>query len=417
MSAKARRLIKEVLSSLKLAVRNPRFSSFQGPQLAQIFAGAAFYFASAVVLSDESRGFAALIMDLSYLALTVLLFGSGRAMVMTSEAPRVFQSRVARRLTRPIWFFSPLAILAGFTFLLFGGSGSAIALILVGCVTGILAQNFSKMLVAGTSRENFFPYANFVFPAVIVAGVLVLLSRHEQNEIAWVLLYVVAGSVLFLPPTKISDFDVKGNVEKIRHESERLRTLGLQLFPAELGEFLLGRLDRILVGLFLGLNSLGAYIILTVFFELLRPGIKFWLEGNYLAQYVRGSTPNKPSSRSFYKILTLMVPALALFGGLNLYFHSLLRSPPNVSDVILVCSIGISLLFYTLARYLGQYLVASGKVFSSSLTTLLASVALAGLVIWWGGNFGLIGVGVSQLVVSFALLATNGLRFVKLGPQ
>lgn len=411
------RLIKEVLSSLKLAARNPRFSSFQGPQLAQIIAGASFYFASAVVLSDESRGFVALIMDLSYLALTVLLFGSGRAMVMTSEAPRGFQSRVARRLTRPIWFFSSIAILAGFTFLLFGGSGFAVALILVGCVTGILAQNFSKLLVAGTSQESFFPYANFVFPAFIVAGVLVLLSRHEQNEIAWVLLYVVAGSALFLPLTKVSDFDVSGNTAKIRHESKRLRTLGLHLFPAELGEFLLGRVDRILVGLFLGLNSLGAYIILTLFFELLRPGIKFWLEGNYLAQHERGGAPTKPSPASFCKILAFMIPSLTLLGGLSLYFHSLLRSPPNVADVILVCSIGISFLFYTLARYLGQYLVASGRVFSSSLTTLFASLALGGLVIWWGGSFGLVGVGISQLVVSFTLLVTNGLRLVKLEPQ
>lgn len=360
-----------LLGSLSAQLRNPEFLALQGPQWAAVVASATIYMCMVLALTDEERGWVAFGLDISYIAVNVLAFGRGRALLLYSrDEPTPQAKRITLFLSRG--FVSGLvasASMLGFAIVL-----DLEPLLIIGVALSIgsgLLVALGHLTHSATSRPTQRPIRNYLFQVLIVLQILVLVFFGNSNPVMWLAAYTIA-SLVFISFSAGKPFSLRRPNAGSDPDYFLIRARGARLFPFEILNLLASRSPRLLVFMFLGVSDLGTYVVLIIFFELLTPVLRSWLDVTHRKWL--GNHPQRMLSAGLLVLRkTAIVSGFSHFLAVLLTFGflAMLRHPQTSESVLLISVLSLAYFLNSISTVLDYLLIAK-----SDFTSVIVSKVL-----------------------------------------
>lgn len=385
--------------------KNKEFLSLQGPHLGSVFVSGTVYLGGAFVLADDDRGFLALVLDLSYLASAVALFGGSRAMVIQSRGPSFRQLSLAAIVAKPSFLLAAVTAIAGAAGWFFFDSDASKTALLIALL--VLAHTLSVVaqLVATSSQPTRIPVTNYVNQVFLFLAFWLLIVTETSQILWWVAVYV-AGSLAFFGILRAPLFQAsKRRDGSISGEVRDLRRLGAQIFPAEFSAFFLARVDKLIVAVVLGLAELGVYVLYIVFFELMRVPLGFLLDTSIRGwRSLAGSELRILLGELVLKFVLIIVPFSLLLGLGALAFQLLLFGPVTNEKLLIITFLTVASVCAAFVRLLQAIFVAKGAAVQASIFSVLGAVLLTFAAVGLAPSLGVLGVVIAQLLAAAAAI-------------
>jgi O-antigen/teichoic acid export membrane protein len=195
-----------------------------------------------------------------------------------------------------------------------------------------------------------------------------------------------------------------------------IRSQGLKLLPASLGNTAMLRSDRLLLPLLASTSELGIYVVVATVMEMGTWPVQQWVDAS-LRKW------NLAISRTPSQGFILMAKAGAVVAALSLAFgvlayETVIRVLPVAyhQSLVLIVPLGIASVFYAMTRVQQGLLVAqghAGRVSAVEATGMIASVAMYVLLI---PGHGAMGAALGSLIGYFACLVAGAVVFARSRP-
>ena len=399
-----RKLIDRLVSVLK----RPAFHSLGIPLVVSAAVAASVSLLSAFNLPPEERGTLAFVLDSSYLLAGALLVGTPRATILCSKGSESRQFNIVASLLRPLILISSVGLTTALIGSFFWPTPAIQHFIIIFAL--VLSQGIAVgvQLVATTRESPKPPWAVLANQAMLFILIVAIAFLGYEDGLAWALAYLFSSLPLaWVMLKRLRFLKSKSAFPDLNTELHRIRKLGLELFPFEMITIGLQRLDRVLIGLVLGLPALGVYVVAAQVFEISRGIVVYWLDTRL---------PGPASSKQITQLIgvrnitskftTIAVPTAM---GLGLLALSLLAAIGNTIEVTMVSIVGLlAVSFYLdgIWRILQHVLIKSENANhlwkTPAITGVLYSLILLGLL----PVVGLVGAPLARLIaLSFAVLS------------
>ncbi len=349
-----------------------------------------------------------LILELGYVIVVFGNLGSMKSLLLYTRGSYIVQNRDAIFLAAPVMIIGVAIGVVGGVWWFFGWQNFGLEMALIGAVVTSLSIGQARLFAAATSEPTRLPISSYLSQFLVLAGIILLAVREEKDFVSWILVYFFAGLVFYFPHRTRCSPAVPLVVNESRERRRSLRAKGFPLVLGDLGNVLVNRADRLLVGVLLGLDQLGIYILLVVFFEIFLAPIETWLQ----VKSYKWSQLSREERNSFLNLLPgryflLALPVVSLIAISSFLFQEFSSGTPDFPVVLVTAVLGVAYLLKGFARVGNYLLISFGRPAVASQGLLIGGVSLGVFILILGVPFGLLGVALSQLFVALGLSCWN----------
>lgn len=366
---------------------------------------------SARVMSPAGRGTLALLLQITFLLTVVAMLGIDRPYVARRQVEFATAVTELKLLLRPGFVFAGASLVVGLGLAVSGHVelGIASALVSVYLFGNMHVQAIRAAFIASGVVRYFIISALVSQVGLFFMGAVLLLTDVRSPNV-WFLAYAVISFTAVVIAWLNRDRSVVGPVRS--DQSLRvIRSQGLKLLPASLGNTAMLRSDRLLLPLLASTSELGIYVVVSTVMEMATWPVQQWVDASLRKWNVAISrTPSQgfilmAKAGGFVAVLSLGFGVLA--------YETVIRLLPVVyhQSLVLIVPLGVASVFYAMTRVQQGMLVAqghAGRVSAVELTGMIASVAMYVLLI---PGHGAMGAAVGSLIGYFACLVAGGVVF------
>jgi O-antigen/teichoic acid export membrane protein len=403
------------MSTLIQSVRRPlREGSAPMLLIGQIVAAAvalAINIMSARVMTPSGRGSLAFLLQITFLFTILAFLGVDRPYVARRHVGFPTAVTELRLLLRPSLLFASASLLCGLILLVSGHTelGIASALVSVYLFGNMHVQAIRSAFIASGTVKYFIITALVSQVGLLVVGTVLWLTSVSNPNI-WFLAYAIISYAAVLIVWLNRDPGVRGPVRGDR-TLQVIRSQGLKLLPASLGNTAMLRSDRLLLPILASTSQLGIYVVVSTVMEMATWPVQQWVDSS-LRKW------NTTVSRSPAQGFLLMSKAAGFVAVLSLAFGALAyetveRLLPRSyhASLVLILPLGIASVFYGVTRVVEGLLVAqghAGRVSTMELVGMAASVSMYVILI---PGHGAMGAALGSLIGYFACFVTGAVIF------
>jgi O-antigen/teichoic acid export membrane protein len=316
-----------------------------------------------------------------------------------------------RLLLRPGFLFAAASLLVGAGLATSGYPqlGMASALVSVYLFGNMHVQAIRAAFIASGAVKYFIISALVSQAGLFVLGAIFLVTDVGDPNM-WFLAYAVTSFIAVVIAWLNRDRTVAGPVRN-DPTLQVIRSQGLKLLPASLGNTAMLRSDRLLLPLLASTSELGVYVVVSTIMEIATWPVQQWVDAS-LRKW------NLAISRTPRQGFILMAKAGAFVAALSLAFgvlahETVIRLLPVAyhQSVVLIVPLGIASVLYAMTRVQQGMLVAqghAGRVSAVELTGMIASVALYVVLI---PGHGAMGAALGSLIGYFTCLVAGAVVF------
>lgn len=346
---------------------------------------------SARVMTPAGRGTLALLLQITFLLTVIGMLGIDRPYVAQRQVPFAKALAELRLLLRPGFLFAAACLLVGAGLAASGHLelGIASALVSVYLFGNMYVQAIRAAFIVSGAAKYFIMSALISQVGLFSLGAIFLMT-DVQDPNMWFLAYAVISFTAVVIAWLNRDQAVTGPVRS-DPTLEMIRSQGLKLLPASLGNTAMLRSDRLLLPLLASTSELGIYVAVSTVMEMATWPVQQWVDSS-LRKW------NLTISRTRSQGFVLMTKAGAFVAALSLAFgilayETVVRLLPVTyhQSPVLIVPLGIASVFYAVTRVQQGMLVAqghAGRVSAVELTGMIASVAMYVLLIPGHGAMG-----------------------------
>lgn len=366
---------------------------------------------SSRTLGAEGRGVLVLALQLTYFAAVFVVLGIERPFMAAVRLPfdeglRAFSSfmRPGVALSFAVFAASIVLAVAGTRELALIGAIMSAYILLNGLGKGVRVAAVSS----GQAR------ALVAYTIATQGGMIALAALLSWNKVESATMWFLAYCVAWLPTVVILLVarHRSRSVSLSEQEFKRIRSQGLRLLPASVGNTAMVRSDRLILPVFAGLSALGIYSAVSTVMEMAGWPISQWADAS-LGRWKREGS--RFSRRTLLRLSVQAVLAATAFTFLvagGAYVSIIWFLPPEFrASVPLIVPLGVSSIVYSLTRVQQGALVVVDRGGTVSVIELLGmGVSVLGYFVFIptlgvvGAPLGAIaGYATSALVGAFAL--------------
>lgn len=334
-----------------------------------VAAGVAFIvnIISARALGPEYRGHVATVLQLAYLVAPLVGFGADRALLRRSEP-----GQKDRYVLPSISAILLMGAIAGIVILPIYGPWAMLA-IPTALITVAFSFYRSVAIESGSIRSYIIAF--LFYQASILAGSLILLVFRIEEWQWWTVVYILPGAIAaifaFRRVLRQSSLRRAGIAASLKKN--------LQLLWASISRLITTRLNRVILPVIAGANSLGLFIVVATATEPL-----YWLAQS-LADHQTSSASGKNYTRgALVKVLvkgSLLFIPIAVVGGVLLYLLLVPLFGKEYEPALnLVLPLTIASVVLALNRQISGLLLASSK--PDSVGSVEGAAAVSAIVVY-----------------------------------
>jgi O-antigen/teichoic acid export membrane protein len=371
---------------------------------------------SARVMAPAGRGTLALLLQITFLLSVIAMLGIERPYVARRQVPFATAITELELLLRPGFLFAAASLLVGVGLAASGHLelGIASALVSVYLFGNMYYQAIRTAFIASGAVKYFIISALVSQVGLFLLGIIFLVTDVRDPHI-WFLAYAAVSFTSVVIAWLNRDGAVAGPLRS-DPTLQVIRSQGLKLLPASLGNTAMLRSDRLLLPLLASTSELGIYVVVATVMEMGTWPVQQWVDAS-LRKW------NLAISRTPSQGFILMAKAGAVVAALSLAFgvlayETVIRVLPVAyhQSLVLIVPLGIASVFYAMTRVQQGLLVAqghAGRVSAVEATGMIASVAMYVLLI---PGHGAMGAALGSLIGYFACLVAGAVVFARSRP-
>jgi len=319
-------------------------------------------------------------------------------------------------LVRPLVLVSTAGTAASLTAGIFWWGPPVQLLVIIFALTLSQGLAVGLQIAATTCESPHPPWAILINQAMLLGLIFALVFLDQNFGLIWAFAYVAASLPLVLQVIIHLRFRKSEKAfHDVAEELRQIRKLGLALFPLELVTVSLQRLDRLVVGIFLGLPALGVYVVVAQVFDISRSLVVYWLD----TRLPGSSELDRDGHLLSFRAVTMKFTAVAVPVGalLGLLAGTLLGAIGTVIDNTVIAVITmLTFSFYTdgIWKISHHILIKSGRQahlwkspVAAGLTHTVFLLTLVPLV-------GILGAPIAKFLALTAALASDWVLTTKL---
>ncbi len=315
---------------------------------------------AASVLDPTGRGQLALTLQVGYLLAILGMLGMERPFT-ANVSGRQFNETVSflERLVRPGYW----AGIIGLLLVLYGLGTENYSFVMIGVLSTIFVVSTMHMKIVRTAYIASRTWRPFVFTGIasqvlLVACCLLLTVLHVGAFEVWFAAYTVAGlvaTVVICTPRRVSP-PVDSGQAKI---GRTVRSQGLRLLPASLGNTAMVRSDRLLIPALSSAAELGIYVVVATAIDMATWPVQQWADSRLHAW--KEAPPSKRMVSLMCGIaLIITVGLVAVIAFLLDYIVTQFLPKPYAAGMTLFLPLSVAAIFYSLSRLTQGVLISRG---------------------------------------------------------
>lgn len=343
--------------------------------------------ASARVLGATGRGEVAMVLQSSYVLVTLVILGRDRALTVAAIDPPPVTEPLADQLAlsrAALWWSLPASVVV--TQVAFGFSlrSLLVAALLGGLVVLGVAMRMSRagaILIADSG-----PFLRRVVAGQVMLGaaVVVLYVLHVDTSTMWISAYLLGGLPLVVPYLR------QGRQQLDAASRAGVRRRGVGVLPTSVAEILLLRFERLLLPLMASFSSLGVYVAIATMTELASWPAQQYADAKS-PTWTREGLSSDLVRRDFGISMLVSIGCAVPLGvvawvALEPLFGPEFAAGGSLVPPLVLASVGTALYRVVFAMSISADQPAVGRVLT--LSGFLAALVVYPLAIWLGGAVG-----------------------------
>jgi O-antigen/teichoic acid export membrane protein len=362
---------------------------------------------SARTMSPAGRGTLALLLQITYLLTVIALLGIDRPYVALRQVKFPTALTELRLLLRPGFVFAAASLLLGLGLAVSGHVALGISSMLVAVYLfgNIHVQAIRSAFIASGTVKYFVITALVSQLGLFAIGVLLLLT-DVPNPNLWFLTYVIFSYTAVVIAWLNRDPRVAGPVQS-DPVLKTIRSQGLKLLPAALGNTAMLRSDRLLLPLLASTSELGIYAVVSTVTEMATWPVQQWVDASLREWNVSTSRSPSEGFRLMAKAAGFVAVLSLGFGGLAYVTVERLLPSAYHQSVVLIVPLCVAAIFYGMTRVQQGLLVAQGHAGRVSVVELIGMITSVATYLVLIPGHGAMGAALGSVIGYFACLVAG----------